>query len=96
LFEYLFVATASHGLLDAMTNGGLGGAFFSPFSNHRYFLPWKPIRVSPISVHRFFSGRGYAVLQSELLWIWVPAAIFGIAVLWLRQARRDAAKTVTS
>src|SRR5258708_33227849 len=55
LFLYLFLATASHGLLDAMTNGGLGVAFFSPFNNHRYFLPWRPIRVSPIAVTRFFS-----------------------------------------
>ena len=66
LFASLFLATASHRVLDAMTNGGLGVAFFSPFENSRYFLPWRPIRVSPISVHRFFSGRGYAVLQSEL------------------------------
>src|SRR5205823_15125962 len=28
LFAYLFLATASHGVLDAMTNGGLGVAFF--------------------------------------------------------------------
>src|SRR6267154_1903330 len=27
----LFLITASHGVLDAMTNGGLGVAFFSPF-----------------------------------------------------------------
>src|SRR5215831_7502105 len=47
LFAYLFLATASHGVLDAMTNGGLGVAFFSPFDTTRYFLPWRPIRVSP-------------------------------------------------
>jgi inner membrane protein len=76
LFAYLFLVTASHGVLDAMTDGGLGVAFFSPFDNNRYFLPWRPIRVSPIAVHRFFSARGYAVLQSELLWIWVPAFLF--------------------
>lgn len=33
-----------------LTDGGLGVAFFSPFDNKRYFLPWRPIRVSPISV----------------------------------------------
>jgi inner membrane protein len=53
LWTYFFLATASHGLLDAMTDGGLGVAFFSPFDNHRYFLPWRPIRVSPIGVGRF-------------------------------------------
>jgi inner membrane protein len=75
LFLYLFLATASHGLLDAMTNGGLGVAFFSPFDNHRYFLPWRPIRVSPIGVSRFFSATGLAVLKSELAWIWLPSIL---------------------
>ena len=69
LFAYLFVATASHGLLDAMTNDGLGVAFFSPFDNQRYFLPWRPIRVSPISASRFLSPRGLAILQNECVWI---------------------------
>ena len=51
-----FLAVASHGLLDAMTNGGLGVAFFSPFDLHRYFLPSRPILVSP-SVHVSFLGE---------------------------------------
>src|SRR5690242_19350796 len=75
IWTYLFLATASHGLLDAMTDGGLGVAFFSPFNNDRYFLLWRPIRVSPIGVGRFFTERGLAVLQSELLWIWFPACV---------------------
>jgi inner membrane protein len=85
LWLYLFLAIASHGLLDAMTDGGLGVAFFSPFDNHRYFFPWTPIRVSPIGVGRFFSPGGLAVLQSEFLWIWVPTIVFAIAVIFLRQ-----------
>ncbi len=86
LLAYLFLATASHGVLDAMTNGGLGVAFFSPLNNNRYSLPWRPIRVSPISITRFFSAHGYAVLQSELLWIWVPAILFAALVLILRRS----------
>jgi inner membrane protein len=85
LFSFLFLATASHGVLDAMTNGGLGVAFFSPFNNARYFLPWRPILVSPISVTRFLSGRGYDVLQSELLWVWIPAFIFAALMLLLKR-----------
>jgi inner membrane protein len=85
LLMYLFLATASHGLLDAMTNGGLGVAFFSPFNNRRYFLPWRPIFVSPIAVTRFFGPRGYAILRSEVLWIWLPATLFAVLVLTLRQ-----------
>ncbi|HZV89912.1 MAG TPA: metal-dependent hydrolase [Candidatus Binatus sp.] len=86
LWTYFFLATASQGLLDAMTDGGLGAAFFSPFNNTRYFLPWRPIRVSPIGVSRFFSHRGLAVIQSELLWIWLPAALL-ILVAWLIRRR---------
>jgi inner membrane protein len=88
LFAYLFLATASHGVLDAMTNGGLGVAFFSPFNNRRYFLPWRPILVSPIAVTRFFGPRGYAILRSELLWIWLPAMLFAALVLALRRTSR--------
>ena len=81
IWSYLFLATASHGLLDAMTDGGLGVAFFSPFDNHRYFLPWRPILVSPIGLSRFFSDRGLAVLKSELLWIWLPSTLLA-ALAW--------------
>lgn len=85
LFGYLFLATASHGLLDAMTNGGLGVAFFSPFDNTRYFLPWRPIRVSPISATRFFTSKGFAILQNEVVWIWLPAMLFALLVMTSRR-----------
>jgi inner membrane protein len=91
LFSYLFLATASHGVLDAMTNGGLGVAFFSPFDTRRYFLPWRPIRVSPIAFGRFFSPHGYLILQNELLWIWLPAGLFAVLALMLRRRERTAA-----
>jgi inner membrane protein len=84
---YLFLATASHGLLDAMTNGGLGVAFFAPFVNDRYFLPFRPIVVSPIAVGRFFSSRGMRVLVSEATWIWLPVAAAMIVSYALRARR---------
>ncbi|HWH59965.1 MAG TPA: metal-dependent hydrolase [Terriglobales bacterium] len=84
LFIYMFVATASHGLLDAMTNGGLGVAFLAPFDNQRFFLPWRPVRVSPIAVSRFFSLRAIGILKTELIWIWLPSAVFALAVLAVR------------
>ena len=74
-FLVVFLSTSSHGLLDAMTTGGLGVAFFSPFSNERFFLPWRGILVSPIGIAPFFSNRGVRVLQSELVWIWAPCAL---------------------
>lgn len=71
----LFLSTASHGLLDAMTNGGLGVAFFSPFDTTRYFLPWQPIQVSPIGIGAFFSSAGLRVIISELIWIGIPLLV---------------------
>ena len=79
-----FLATLSHSILDALTNGGHGVAFFAPFSNERYFLPWQPIQVSPIGRH-FFSERGSYVLLSELLWIGVPCCLLLIG----RRLRRQ-------
>ena len=67
-----------------MTDGGLGIAFFSPFDPTRYFLPWRPILVSPIGAG-FFSQRGAAVLWSELLWVWPAALALGVALYALRR-----------
>src|SRR5215510_2893467 len=75
LWSVYFMAVLSHGVLDAMTDGGLGVAFFSPLDQTRYFLPWRPILVSPIGIARFFSPRGVAVLCSEISWIWLPAGL---------------------
>ena len=80
------LATASHGLLDALTDGGLGVAFFAPFSDARYFFPWRPIAVSPIGA-RFFSARGAAVLISEFVWLWLPTA-FAIGLIAWSKSRR--------
>jgi inner membrane protein len=87
LFFYLFLATASHGILDAMTNGGLGVAFFSPFTNARIFFPFRPIKVSPIGVGRFFSARGVAVVWSEALWLWLPSAAVFVVLTLIRRVR---------
>jgi len=85
LFVYLFLTTASHGFLDAMTDGGLGVAFFAPFDDTRYFFHWTPIHVSPIGFSRFFSARGLAVVRSELLWVWLPTALLIIVVWFIRR-----------
>jgi inner membrane protein len=82
---YLFLATASHGILDAMTTGGGGIAFFAPFWNERYFFPWRPIVVSPMSVRRFFTDRGARVIASEIKYVWLPALVFCSAVLAFRR-----------
>ncbi|HEX8656479.1 MAG TPA: metal-dependent hydrolase [Hymenobacter sp.] len=80
----LFLATASHGVLDAMTTGGLGVAFFSPWNPERYFFGFRPIAVSPIGIKAFFSSVGLRVLVSEALWVGLPGGV----ALWLRSALR--------
>ncbi len=78
LFALLCLVTASHGVLDAMTNGGLGIAFFAPFDDGRYFLPWRPLVVPPIGILPMFSTWGLAVVQTELLFIGLPS----FALIW--------------
>lgn len=75
---FVFVCAASHPLLDAMTSGGLGVALAWPWSEHRFFAPWRPIRVSPFAP-QFFSARGLATLLSELRWVWLPLATAVVA-----------------
>ena len=71
----LFAAvTASHGLLDACTDGGLGVALFAPFDATRYFFPHRPIPVSPMSLGTLLTARGVRVASGELLLLWSFAA----------------------
>jgi inner membrane protein len=90
---FLFVSIASHGILDAFTNGGLGIAFLWPWSGDRYFAPdgLRVIEASPITLSRFLSHRGVTVLASELCWIWLPALGAGLLLL---AARRRGERTL--
>ncbi|MDR1351624.1 MAG: metal-dependent hydrolase [Zoogloeaceae bacterium] len=85
----IFLAALSHIALDALTNGGLGVALLWPFTDTRYFFPWRPIQVSPMSLARLFSERGLAVLYSELSWIWLPAFATALFVRHLRRRREQ-------
>jgi len=85
LWSYLFLATASHGFLDALTDGGLGVAFFSPFDQSRYFLPVRPIHVSSMSLHELLGEHGLDVLANEFVWVWVPCAVVAARRWWWRR-----------
>ncbi len=84
---FLFVAMASHGLLDMATDGGLGVALWWPVNQARLFWPITPIRVSPIGAG-FFSPRGLETILSEMVWIWLPCALVALAGPGLRKALR--------
>ncbi|QSQ22601.1 metal-dependent hydrolase [Pyxidicoccus parkwayensis] len=79
-----FLAVASHGLLDSLTDGGLGAALLWPFSNERFFAPVHPLPVSPIGT-RMLSARGLYVVGVELL-AFIP---FWAYALWPRGRRLE-------
>jgi len=74
-FLVIFLSTISHGIFDAMTSGGRGVGFFIPFSNERFFFPFREIIVSPIGIKKFFSEWGLEVLVSEFKYIFIPCII---------------------
>ena len=75
----------SHGLLDTLTNGGLGAALWWPIDDTRIFAPVTPVRVSPIGMG-FFSSRGLATITSELVWIWLPCVALALTAWTMRRA----------
>src|SRR5262245_38922127 len=66
----------SHGLLDTMTDGGLGCALLWPFDLTRYFAPWRPIPVAPIGL-AFFSPYGLFVSSIELV-LFAPSVVYAL------------------
>ena len=73
----------SHGLLDALTDGGLGAALFWPLDDRRYFAPWTPLPVSPIGL-RVLSPYGLSVALYEIV---IFSPLFAYA-LWPRRVSR--------
>jgi len=89
-FSFFTIITASHGIFDAFTNGGMGIALLSPFDETRYFFPWTPIRVSPIGLKAFLSSWGLAVFKNELVWIWLPSLMMIVlAFLFKKWSKRN-------
>jgi inner membrane protein len=80
---YFFLLTASHGLLDTLTSGGLGIALFAPFDNSRYLAPMALFEAAPLDIPGLFTPWGFRCLRTELVLIWIPA----LAVVLLSQRR---------
>ena len=85
---FTVIVLASHGLLDTMTDGGLGCALLWPFSLTRYFAPWRPIPVAPIGLD-FLSPYGAIVSAIEL-------ALFGPLFLYALRPRRLTMRPLTA
>ena len=85
LWAILFGVMASHGLLDCLTDGGLGIALLAPWSAERYFAPVQPIPVSPIGPGIVLTRYGWSVIAWEAL-------LFGPLWLLARVARNPAGR----
>jgi inner membrane protein len=90
---WLVISTLSHPLLDMMTNGGRGCALGWPFWKDRIFMPFRPIKVSPLSVEDFFTPWGLSVLASEVLWIGIPGLMMIALARWWQNSVADRAST---
>ncbi|MCC6337554.1 MAG: metal-dependent hydrolase [Myxococcales bacterium] len=68
------LTVATHPLLDALTDGGLGVACFWPVSDERFFFPWQPLPVAPIGQHMLSARGGFVVAVEALaflpLWLY--------------------------
>ncbi len=89
LFLFFFLSMASHGILDAVTNGGRGIAFLWPFTDERFFFPFRPVQSSPLGIARFFSKWGVEVLKSEFIWIWIPCIFLLIINTFITKESRS-------
>ncbi len=80
VFALLFLAGASHGLLDALTRGDSGVALFAPFVDTRFLSPLRLVPVCPLGVGEYLSRFGAITLGNELLWIDLPLWLITEAV----------------
>ena len=83
----LALVYASHGLLDTLTDGGLGAALLWPFSDARFFAPWRPIPVAPIGP-RLLGPRGLMLMARETL-LFLPLLLVAAAGAGLHVPGRD-------
>jgi len=91
----LFLAIIEHALVDAMTSGGLGVAYFWPFSCERYFFHFRPIRVSPLTASKFLQ-KLQPIAVSEMLWLVLPCLVLLVIDWRVRSLHRKSEGIATS
>ena len=84
----VFLALASHGLLDGMTRMGKGTVLWWPFDSVRRAFAWQPI-PGAASFQEYFGWGGIPLIMQEAL-IFLP--IMGATALLLRVRPRPAPK----
>ncbi len=73
-WPWLFAAAASHGLIDAFTQGA-HVALLSPLTQARLALPWRPVPTGPLGVPELLSGWGVLLVLNELVLVVLPVAL---------------------
>lgn len=74
-FAFLFVAAASHGLLDAFTAGEARVALLWPLSSARWLSPLAVVAVCPGGASEYFSHWGLLTVANELLFVVIPSLL---------------------
>ena len=72
-------ATASHGVLDMMTDSGKPVAYLWPLSSVRLWADWRPIHSSPVHLQSLVAGI-LTRLQTEAWQLIVPMFALALAV----------------
>jgi inner membrane protein len=91
LIAFFFLVLASHGLLDSMTDKGLGVGFFIPFDNTRYYMFWRPVYAAPMKIEKLLGPAGLELLIEEIIWIWTPVIVVDFAIKLYRKKMRSPA-----
>ena len=60
------LALTSHGVLDAMTDAGLGVMLLYPLSEERIFFAWRPFYAPPIKLSSLSYSKVQMMIKSEL------------------------------
>lgn len=87
IWWFLTACLLSHSILDSLTTGGMGVGWLWPWSQERFFAPVQVIKVAPFQLAQYLKPNGIAVIQSELLWVWLPGVIMMIGLIMLRKQK---------
>lgn len=83
-FAWLWLVWAgsmvTHPLLDALTDGGRGVMLLLPFTQVRFFFPWRPLYTPPGNIESIPS-RAWLIRRSEVRFC-VGFVLIGIVGLW--------------
>ena len=91
LWLLFFAAIASHGLLDALTNGGQGVALLrAALSARAGTRRGRRFSCRRSASARFSPSYGLRVLRNEMLWLWLPSVLIAVAA---RLVRRRSSRT---